>query len=56
MFTAQVMYMADYQIRIWALYRHVTNIYNPGYTYMSIHTKHNVNYNARMYFHANADL
>ena len=46
----------DYHIRIWALYRHLTNIYNLAYTYMSIHTIHNVNYSARVYLHANADL
>ena len=38
------------------MYRHVTNIYNPGYTYMSMHTIHNVNYSARVYAPANADL
>ena len=43
----------DYHIRIWALYRHLTKIYNLAYTYMSIH---NVNYSAQMYLHANANL
>ena len=46
----------DYHIRIWALYRHLTNIYNLACTYMSINTIHNVNYSTRMYLHANADL
>ena len=45
----------DIHIYIWALYRHVTNT-NLGYTYMSTHTIHNVNYSARLYAHANADL
>ena len=47
--TARVIY-------IWALYRHVTNINNLAQTYMSMHTIHNVNSNARVYAHANADL
>ena len=38
----------DYHIRIWALYRHLTNICNLAYTYMSIHTIHNVNYSAQI--------
>ena len=46
----------DYHIRIWALYRYVTNIYNLGYTYMSMHTIHNVSYSARVYAPTNADL
>ena len=57
--TARVMYM--YMTKtITSVYGHcidnLTNIYNLAYTYMSIHTIHNVNYSAWVYLHANADL